>query len=90
MLIGAVASRLTVTDCELLPPALVAEQVKMAPAVSLVTELLPHPVCDVIVDWASVTVQLTDTLLVYQPFVPSVPLTVGVITGGVVSAATVV
>jgi hypothetical protein len=39
----------------------------------------------VIVDSLSVTVQLTETSLVYQLLLPSVPLTFGVITGGVVS-----
>lgn len=37
----------------------------------------------------STTVQLTVTLLVYQPFVPCVPTTLGVITGGVLSPTNV-
>src|SRR5690349_9018575 len=36
-------------------------------------------------DSGSVTVQLTCTLLVYHPLAPSVPLTLGVMTGGVES-----
>ena len=43
------------------------------------------PLWEVIVESGSVTLQLTETLLVYQPFVPSVPLIVDAITGGVVS-----
>ncbi len=38
------------------------------------------------VDSASVTVHDTCTSLVYQPLLPDVPVTVGVMTGGVVSA----
>ena len=41
---GFVASRLTVTDSLSLPPALVAEHVKVTPDVSEVTLLEPHPV----------------------------------------------
>ena len=48
-----------------------------------------HPVVAVTADSGSVTAHETLTLLRYQPFVPSVPVTVGVITGGVVSTATV-
>ena len=46
---------------------------------------------EVTVDSGSVTVHATVTLLLYQPLLPSVPVTFGVITGGVVSvgAATV-
>ena len=40
-------------------------------------------------DSASVVVQLTVTLLVYQPFAPAVPETDGVITGAVVSVIVV-
>jgi hypothetical protein len=82
---GAVASRLIVTDFESEPPVLVAEHVNVAPEVSEVTLLGPQPVCEVTVESGSVTVQVTETLLVYQPLFPSVPVIVGVITGGVVS-----
>jgi hypothetical protein len=42
---GAVASRLTVTEAELLRPALlVAEQVNVVPDVSVVTVVAPQPV----------------------------------------------
>ena len=40
---GAVASRLIVTDCEEVPPELVAVHVNVVPAVSVVTLLVPHP-----------------------------------------------
>jgi hypothetical protein len=83
---GAVASRLITTCCEDVPPALVAEHVNVIPAVSVVTELAPQPVVDVTVLWASVTLQLTLTSLVYQLLLPSVPETFATITGGVESA----
>jgi hypothetical protein len=74
-----------VTDAELVPPALVAVQVSVVPAVSAVIVVVPHPLVEVTGDSGSVTVQLTVTSLTYQPPLPSVPLTVGVICGGVVS-----
>jgi hypothetical protein len=40
---GAVASRFTVTDCVVVPPAEVAEHVNVMPAVSAVTLLAPQP-----------------------------------------------
>jgi hypothetical protein len=64
----------------------VAVHVKVVPVVSEVTLLAPQPFWEVIVDSGSVTVQLTETSLVYQPFVPRVPTTFGVMTGGVLSA----
>jgi hypothetical protein len=85
LIVGTVASRLIVTDCELVPPALVAEQVNVVALVSDVIVVVPQPVCDETVESGSVTVQLTVTSLVYQPLFPSVPVTLGVITGGVVS-----
>jgi hypothetical protein len=75
-----------VTDLLLLPPLLVAEQVKVVPEVSAVTEIAPHPFVALTTDSASVTVQVKFTSLVYQPLLPSVPVIDGVITGGVVSA----
>jgi hypothetical protein len=85
VIVGAVASRLIVTDCELVPPALVAEHVNVWPLVSAETVALEQPELDVTVDSGSLTVQLTVTLLVYQPLFPSVPETFGVMTGGVES-----
>jgi hypothetical protein len=82
---GAVASRLIVTETELVPPPLVAEHVKVVPAVSDVTVAGSHPVVLETVDSGSVTVHVTLTSLTYQPLLPSVPLTFGVITGAVPS-----
>ena len=82
---GAVASRLTVTEFDAVPPALVAEHVTVCPLVSVETVVVPQPVDEEMEDCASVTVHVTVTLLVYQPLLPSVPLTFGVITGGVES-----
>ena len=47
-----------------------------------------QPVCDVIADWASVTLQLRLTALTYQPFNPfgAAGERFGTITGGVISA----
>jgi hypothetical protein len=80
---------LTVTDWEAVPPALVAEQVKVVPEVSDVTAEAPHPVVDVTADCGSLTAHETETLLVYHPLFPRVPTMLGVITGGVVSGAAV-
>src|SRR5215471_1237112 len=83
---GGVASRLIVTVLRLESPApLVAEQVTDKPAVSVVMDVGPHPVEDAIPDSGSVAFQVTVTLLTYQPFEPSVPVIVGVITAGVLS-----
>jgi len=84
---GGVASRLIVTDAVDVPPPLVAEHVTATPDVSFVTFVGPQPVLDEIADSPSVTVHVTDTLPMYQPAFPSWPVTVGVITGGVESAA---
>jgi len=67
------------------PPRPVAEQVNVCPAVSFVTVTGPHPVVDVTGASGSDTVQVSVTLLVYQPFVPSTPEICGVIDGGVLS-----
>jgi hypothetical protein len=89
-MLGAVASRVMVTDRELVPPALVAEQVNVVPEVSAVTDDGLQPVEDVIADSGSVTDQVKLTLLVYQLLFPKVPVTVGVITGGVESSGVMV
>ena len=84
--VGAVLSILIVTEAELERPALfVAEQVRVEPAVSEVKLDAVQPVEVLMPDSASVTVQLTVTLLVYQPFDPAVPEMEGVITGAVLS-----
>src|SRR5262245_60168228 len=84
---GGVASRLIVTDSVDVPPSLVATHVKTVPVVSVEIVVGAQPVCDVIADSASLTDQLTVTLLVYQPLVPRVPTTVRAITGRVPSSA---
>lgn len=80
-----VASRWMVTDFVAVPPELVAEQVSVVPAVSALMLVLPQPVVEEIVESGSVTLQDTLTSLVYQPLLPAVPDTLGVITGGVES-----
>src|SRR5687767_5325946 len=80
---GAVVSRLIVTLCEDVPPADVALHVKVLPFVSLATVVVLQPFT-VNGDSESVTLQETVTSDVYQP-PDSVPLTVGVMTGAVVS-----
>ena len=83
-IVGLVASRLMTTLFEAVPPLLVAEQVIVTPVVSAVT-LVTGQAGEVMADSASATDQVTFTLLMYQPFLPSLPVMVGVITGGVVS-----
>ena len=85
-MVGLVASRLMVTELELVPPALVAEQVRVVPAVSVVIVVEPQPVLEEIAESGSDTVQLTVTSLTYQPLLPRVPATFGVMLGAVVSA----
>ena len=83
---GGVASRLIVTVLELETPApFVAEQVTAEPVVSLVIDVEPHPVEDAMPDSGSAAFHVTVTLLTYQPFKPSVPVIVRVITGAVLS-----
>jgi hypothetical protein len=53
--------------------------------VSALIVLDPHPLLDEIADSLSTTFQETVTSLTYHPLLPSVPETVGVITGAVVS-----
>ena len=89
-IVGLVASRLTVTDCEFVPPALVAEQAYVVPDESTDNVVVPHPVDEEIVDSASETDHDTVTLDVYQPLLPTVPDTFGVTRGGVVSVTTVI
>src|SRR5262249_25227018 len=80
---AGVVSRLIVTVFRLESSApFVAEQVAEKPAVSVVMDVEPHPVDDAMPDSGSVAFQVTVTLLTYQPFEPSVPAIVGVITGG--------
>src|SRR5690606_21270090 len=83
--VGAVASRLIVTVSDAVPPALLAVQVSVTPSVSAVMVAASQPSSIVTADSSSVTVHVTVTSLVYQPSLPSVPVIVGVMTGGVAS-----
>jgi hypothetical protein len=87
---GALVSRLIVTESEPVFPALsVAEHVNVVPVVSVVTLCVLHPVVLATPEPESLTVQDTVTLLVYQPFEPCVPVTLGLIVGAVLSTRTV-
>jgi hypothetical protein len=81
--VGAVLSTLIVLPTVVVPPSLDAEHVKVAPVVSDVIVVASQPLVDRITDSGSTTVQLSVTLVVYQPFVPSVPKMTGVTCGGV-------
>lgn len=82
---GGVASRLIVTDAVAVPPPRVAEQVSVVPLVSVVMLVASQPVVDEIADSLSTTVHVTEMSLTYQSALPGVPVTVGVMTGGVAS-----
>ena len=82
---GAVASRLIVTLSDAVPPADVASQVRVVPAVSVETVVAPQPVVEVTAEPSSVTVQVTSTSLTNQPLSPIGPATSTVIVGGVSS-----
>ena len=87
---GAVLSILIVSGTERVRPApFVAEHVSVMPAISFARVVDEHPLEEAMPDSGSVTDQATVTLLRYQPFVPKVPLTVGVIAGGVRSAVAI-
>ncbi len=79
---GAVLSSLIVTVLLVPSPPLLAVHVIFVPGVSVIRVCVPQPV-----EVSSpVTVQLTVTLLRYQPFNPSVPVMVTVISGGTATA----
>src|SRR5687767_5501410 len=80
--LGAVVSILIVTESELLPPVLRAEQDDDNASASAVKCCVPQPESMTTVDSGSVTDQATVTSEMYQPLVPDVPITVLVITGG--------
>jgi hypothetical protein len=86
-IVGAVASRLIVTESVEVPPVLVAVHVNVTPVVSLVTEFVASQSTDldVIAESGSLTLNVTVTSLLYQPLSPSVPVMVWVMTGGVAS-----
>ena len=87
---GRVASRLMVTLSEVVPPPLVAVQVKVWPVVSDVMEAESQPLVELIPDSVSVTFHDRLTSLLYQSLLPSVPLTIGATMGGVMSAVATV
>src|SRR5262245_30189452 len=62
---------------------LLAEHVRVMPAVSVVRFVGVHPVEDAIPDSGSDTLQPAVTALRYQPLLPTVPVIWGFITGGV-------
>jgi hypothetical protein len=83
---GPLLSTLTVTDTDSVRSApFVAVQVNVVPAVSPATFASSQPDELAIPDSGSATLHVTVALLVYQSSAPVVPLTAGVITGGVVS-----
>jgi hypothetical protein len=86
--LGDVLSTLKVFEIVVVPPSLDAEHVRSVPAVSVVNVVALQPVVERMTDSGSVTVQLTVTLVVYQPLLPSVPNICGVMTGGVSSPGT--
>ena len=81
-------SRLTTTVRVAVPPPEVALHVKLVPVVSETTLDGSQPAVEVTAHSGSVTDQLTPTSEPCQPLLPSVPDTVGVITGGVRSSVT--
>jgi hypothetical protein len=87
---GAVLSSLTRTEAELDNPApFVAEQVYVVPAVSVDCVVGVHPVLLAIPEIGSVTLQVSVTLVSFQPAALGAGARVWVITGGVVSSLTV-
>ncbi len=89
--VGAVASRLIVTELEAVLPALsVAEQVSTVPVVFVVMLVGPQPVDEAIPAESVGAGHVTPTTsLVYQPFAPRVPVTAGGPTvGAVLSTST--
>jgi hypothetical protein len=70
------------------PPSLVAEHVRVSPALSAVNVTVSQPLVERMIDSGSLTLQLSVTLLVYQPFWPRLPVITGTTTGGVGSPGT--
>ena len=88
--VGAVRSIFTVTEPEFDKPALlVTVQVSVVPSseVSLFRVVVAHPFDEAIPDSGSETDQVTVTGPLFQPLSLAVGVTVGAITGGVVSAS---
>src|SRR5579862_6144865 len=82
---GATWSSLIVSDCDAVPPRLVAVQVYVVEAESLDRVVGSQPVIDVMGETESVTVHVTVTSELFQPAPLGVGDTVGVMTGGDVS-----
>jgi hypothetical protein len=88
---GCVLSIFMITETLADKPALlVAEQVSVTPVVvvSFVLVAGPQPLDVKMPDSASVTLQVTETLLLYQPFDPDVPVIEGIMIGDVLSEIT--
>ena len=82
--LGGVVSIFTVTVTEFDTPApLVAEQVSVVPAVSVVSVVVPQPLEEAMPDSGSLTSQLTVTFVLFQPAALGGGVTVGTMTGGV-------
>ena len=86
-IVGAVLSIFTVRLSLDEPPVLWPAHAEIVLAVSDVKLCVPHPESTMGADSKSSTNQSTITLLVYQPFVPAVPMIEFVITGGVTSGS---
>jgi len=83
---GRVLSIFKVTELEPVRPApLAAVQVTVVPEVSEVKLVVPHPEDEAVPDSGSDTDQLTVTVTLFQPFAFGPGVTVGTITGPVVS-----
>lgn len=88
--VGEVRSIFTVTEAEFDKPALlVTVQVSVVPSggVSLLRVVVAHPLDEAIPDSGSETDQMTVTGTLFQPLLLAAGVTVGVITGAVVSAS---
>ena len=90
--VGGVASRLIVIDALVVLPALsVAEQLNVVPLAEVSDVMFdgPQPVELAMPDVGSVTVQVSATLVVYQPLLPTVPIAFATTEGAVLSTVTV-
>src|SRR5512132_2142367 len=85
---GGVLSILSGLVIVVVPPSLVAEHVRDSPVLSDVNVTTSQPAVEVMTDSGSVTLQLSVTLVVYQPFRPSAPVITGTTRGGVGSPGT--
>src|SRR5262249_22937768 len=83
---GSVLSILIVTEPDPVNPALlIAVHVSVVPAVSVLSVVVEHPVEEAMLDSGSVMLHVTVTSLRYQLLLPKVPVSMGVITGAVLS-----